>query len=335
METAVKSRLSDLWTRLDAMRPSGDSLVSRTAIPELTDRVKCALDSAGHRHLLVTLMTGEDGVHDAKSRGLSVTTKELAVDQHASGIYIDLHCLEATGYPVLDIICNELANELNESGRQPNEIIRRLLTKWRRFWGQLTGNLLSYEEQLGLFAELWFLSKWLLPRLGAPGLCLWRGPQGSRHDFEWPDKSVEVKATSQARGRILRVNGLDQLDSPMKGPLYLFCMRVRDEMGSVHHIPALVEACRDQISSDVDALMQFENLLIQTGYTLPDEEEYAKRRFRIAEEAMFEVRDDFPRLSRECFTDLISPAIESLEYVINLNGHDHLIVARKPEEWVF
>ncbi len=326
--------LPDIWTNLEALRPAGENLIARTAIPELTDRVKCAVDSSGKRHLLVTLKTDEDEVHDSHSRGLTVTTKELAIEEHHSAIYIDIECLDNAGYPALDVIGNELANEIGRSNRQPREIVNRILTKWRRFWGQIPHHLLSHEEQIGLFAELWFLCVWLLPRAGPASLSFWRGPFGSRHDFEWPDKSVEVKATTQTRGRIFHVNGLDQLETPQNGTLYLFSVRLREEVGATHHIPELIESCRDQISSDGDTLTKFENLLLQMGYSPFYEEEYAKMRFRILEEALFEVRDDFPRLGNKCFTNSVPAGIESIEYVINLNGYDHLIAARKPDEWL-
>lgn len=326
--------LNDIWSKLESARPSGENLIARTAIPELTERVKCTLDSSGKRHLLITLNNDEDEVHDAHSRGLTVTTKELAVEGQYPARYVDMECLEITGHPALDIICNELATEISRSGKQPSIIVKGILTKWRRFWGQIPCQILSHEEQLGLFAELWFLCLWLLPQAGSSALSFWRGPLGSRHDFEWPDKSVEVKATTQTRGRIFHVHGLDQLETPQNGSLYLLSVRLREEAGATYNIPELIETCRNQISLDSAALTKFDSLLLSIGYSPFYEDEYAKMRLRILEGVLFAVKDDFPRLTNECFIGTIPAGIEGVEYIINLNGYDHLIVARKPDEWL-
>ena len=41
----------------------------------------------------------------------------------------------------------------------------------------------------------------------------------------------------------------------------------------------------------------------------------------------------FPRLSNEYFINSIPVGIETVEYVINLNGYNHLIAAKTPDEW--
>src|SRR5207245_778158 len=100
------------------------------------------------------------------------------------------------------------------------ESVARVFARWRRFWGQLPQHLLSREQQLGLFAELWFLNVWLLPRVdAAEAVTRWRGPFGARHDFEWPTRSVEVKVTTSTRGPIHYIHGLDQLVPPDGGNL--------------------------------------------------------------------------------------------------------------------
>ena len=147
----------------------------------------------------------------------------------------------------------------------------------------------------------------------------WRGPFGSRHDFEWPGCSVEVKATTSSRGRIFHINGIDQLEPPENGKLFFFGVRLREEGGSEMTLPGIVEICRNLISSDEDALDKFESALVQAGYSPLHNDEYEKMRFRIIEEALFEVTGDFPRIS----ADLISiggipVGFERVEYEINL-----------------
>jgi hypothetical protein len=323
----------EVWTRLAGARPSGEVLTARLGAPDVTDRLLAALDSEARRHLIIALQTDEEHLHDAESRGLSVVTRELNLPDHTLAHYCDITCHDVMGHDAFDLIGGELAGHLATAQHPPAEVVRRVLAKWRRFWGQVPRTLLSREEQLGLLAELWFLSTWLLPR-EAPGdaVAAWRGPSGARHDFEWPDRSVEVKATTSTRGRIHRINGIDQLLPPENGKLRFFSLRLREEAGATNTLPAVIESCRAQLSADSDALARFEASLTNTGYSPAHEEEYARVRFRIVEEGLFEVSADFPRLTPAHFPGGLPGGIERVEYEINLSTFNHLCIARSAAE---
>ena len=200
------------------------------------------------------------------------------------------------------------------------------LRKSRRFWGQIPQDLLSEKEVTGLIAELRFLTEMLIPEVGpAEAIKRWHGPFGSRHDFEWPGSSVEVKATTSSRGRIFHINGIDQLDPPENGKLFVFGVRLREEGGAELTLPGIIESCYNLLSSDEDSLDRLESALVQIGYSPLHNEEYERSRFRIIEEALFEVKDDFPRISARNFVEELHAGIERVDYEINLNGFDKLI----------
>lgn len=232
-----------------------------------------------------------------------------------------------------DTFSFELANELLHPDSKPAESVKRVLVKWRRFWGQFPRMLLSREEVLGLFAELWFLFVWLLPTIGqAEAMQRWRGPFGSRHDFEWPGKSVEVKATTSSRGLIHRINGIDQLSLPEQGVLLFFSLHLREEAGATNSLPVLVTSILTRLNSDVDALNRFETALAQTGYSQAHDEEYSKIHLRIVGEGLFDVRGNFPRITSQQFHAGVPAGIERVEYEINLSTFNHLQIARIPSE---
>lgn len=325
--------IPEVWDRLEQSRPVGDNLTARQAIPAGSTRLQCALDSEGRRHLLINLQENEDALRDMQSRGVHVDTRDLIVRGAPSARYIDIQCLDATGHPVLDLIGGELATALSIPEAKPADIVKRVLAKWRRFWGVLPRTILSREEILGLFAELWFFLVWLLPSSGASAAVQrWRGPMGSRHDYEWTGKSVEVKATTSTRGRIHRINGLDQLSPPEQGELYFFSLHLREEAGATNTLPSLITSILSQLNDDVDALSRFETVLAQTGYSPAHEEEYTKLHLRIVIEGLYAVKADFPRLNTQQFLAGIPAGVERVEYEINLNAFDHLRVAQFPGE---
>lgn len=319
---------ADVWERLGTTISIGDSLTARLALPSVTKRLLAALDSESRRHLLIQLLPDEIDLCDDQSRGVSVTTRELVIHDHGGGRYLDICCNDASGHNAFDLIGGEIANGLVGSSPAPARLVELVLAKWRRFWGELPQQMLSREEQLGLFAELWFLSTWLATYIGIGAAVMrWRGPFGARHDFEWPSTSIEVKATTSVRGRIHQINGLDQLVPPENGVLMLFSLRLREEGGASNTLPGLIAICRSQLKSEPDALDVFETTLANANFAPAYEREYAKLKLRIVEEGLFRVEQDFPRITANSFESGAPAGVERVEYEINLGGCNHLLIA--------
>lgn len=322
-----------VWQQIEQARPSGDELVARQALPNLTNRILAAIDARGRRHVLVALAIGEEPFCDNSSRGLTVETQELVLPDQEGARYIKLRCEDIAGHSMLGLIGGEIAEQLTIAAASPAETVSKVLARWRRFWGQLPTQLLTHEEQIGLFSELWFLAYWLIPAVGPQeALSRWRGPMGARHDFEQAGLSVEAKGSSSTRVRIFTVGSINQLEPPEAGRLMLFGMRLREEAGASNTLPALVRICRDLAATHGDAQGALETGLIAVGYVASHEDEYAKVHWRVVEDLLFEVRDDFPRLIPPSFSDGLPAGVEEVEYVINLSAFDHLVAARSPSE---
>lgn len=322
----------EVWSRLSNEKATGESLWARRAMPDVSERLLAALDTGGIRHLLILLTDAEPDIHDQQSRGIAVETRELAVPGHEPGRYMDITCVDDAGRDAFNIIGGEIVERLASGRETAPDVVTRVLSKWRRFWGQFPLQILSRERQLGLFAEVWFLSFWLIRITGrGEAVRRWRGPLGARHDFEWPGRSVEVKATTSIRGRIHHINGLEQLALPELGTLLLFSLRVREEGGATNTLPSVVASCRSALSPDGDALSRFEGLLTQAGYSVTHEDEYAKLRVRVLDEGLFRVEDDFPRVTEDSFPNGVPNGVDRVEYEINLDVCSHLLIARSAD----
>jgi hypothetical protein len=326
-------QLCDAWRQLETSISLGDRLLARVAFPDVSPRLQCAIDSSSRRHLLIRLTSDEIDFRDNQSRGLTCQTRELAVHEASPGRYLDMLCSENTGHAMFDVIGAELAVELARPESAAPESVRRVLGRWRRFWAHPPQSLLTREEQLGLFAELWFIDVWLLPRLGpAEAVARWVGPSGARHDFSGEASAIEAKATTSTRGRLFRINGLEQLVPPTDRSLALFGMRLQEDSGATNCLPALVERLRTAMLLEAEALGRFETGLTLVGYSPVNTAEYEKLRLAVREEKLYRVVEGFPRLTR---TDIAGAAtlsaIERVEYDINLNGFDHLAVSNDAE----
>ncbi len=319
----------DTWGRLDQSRVTGDELAARPAGTGMARTMLCAVDSQRRRHLLIALEECDAALRDVESRGLSVQTRELLVSARHPARYLDITCQDALGNPVLDLIGHELLEALRPADCRPADAVRRVLVKWRRFWSLMPRSVLSRSDQLGLFGELWFLHAWLLPHIGAEAsIDRWRGPTGSRHDFEWPGRSVEVKATTSTRGIIHRINGVDQLLPPEDGELYLFSIHLREEAGASNTLPGLIRAILAELETNPEIIDRFEMALAQAGYSPVYADEYEKLHLRVIYEGLYAVREDFPRIVPTSFTAGVPAGVERVEYDINLSGFDHLRLAK-------
>ena len=324
----------DVWTRLAADKPSQEVMWARMAAPDISKRLVAAVDSSGERHLLIPLEDDEPDAADRQSRGITLMTRELAIPGHPMGRYLDIVCHDASGHGAFDLIGGEIAEALAGGAEPAPKIAARVLAKWRRFWGQMPMQMLSREEQIGLFAELWFLSVWLAPCVGfEEAVMRWRGPRRSRHDFEWTGQSIEVKATLSLRGQVHRINGLDQLAPPDHGELCLFSLCLREEGGATNTLPAMLKKCQAALQGTPAALDQFESSVSLVGYSPVYEEDYAKLRLHVVRESLFRVDNDFPRLTSSNIVDGLSAGIERVEYDINLAGYRHLEIASAPTMW--
>jgi Putative PD-(D/E)XK family member, (DUF4420) len=322
------------WGHLGAAHPHADDLNVRKASSEWTEDILIAVDAYSHRHLLIRVENDAAWVADKDSRGVKIDLKELRdlLDQNgATARYVDIECVDAAGHAALDIVAAELASALDAgSSIRKVDLVAGIVAKWRRFWSSANKNLMSKEEQIGLFGELWFLASWLLPTVGPDSIFAWRGPTRSRHDFEVPGASVEVKATLLHAPRH-RISSLEQLASPETGPLYLFSVQLREEGGATNCVPTIVATCRQQLRPFPDQLGHFEDTLYQAGYTDAAATDYSKLKVRVVDQGIYLVTGRFPRLCPGSFTEGIPDGVGKISYEIDLSGFSDCLLARRAE----
>ena len=328
----------EVWSKLSRDIPSGSEVTARPAFPDLSEVVLAAIDSSGNRHFLIPILASEDEIIDNESRGISVNTNDMrtkGVDQN--GIitrYIDIMCVDRTGFEGFNLIGRQITEALLADVSTKAEAVRKVLNRWRYFWGKIPNNLLSKEQIIGLFSELWFMKYWLfLHHDKRKVIESWSGPQGGRHDFEFPNISFEVKGTSIVEGRIHWINGLDQLLPPEDGKLLFFSLKLREENNGLRDLSELVRSCGELLSEDLDALDRFESALASVGYSPAHDSEYERVKFRVIDEMLYNVDANFPKITNKILVNGNPAGVERVEYQINLDGFESCIVARAPENF--
>lgn len=320
------------WEKLDASRSVKDEWRVLSVAPSITDRLLGGISRTGYRCLLIGLRDEEEFLTDTKSRGLSVRTEQLTEGSQKAGAYLVVECIDATGHPLFNLIAGDLAVALQSAN--PATAVTRVLGKWRRFWGQVPRTMMSREEQLGLFAELWFLLYWMFPAVGTElAMKRWRGPVGARRDFEWTEHAIEVKCSTIVRGPVFRISSIDQLDAG-SDELWLFGLRVREDGSSPLNLPDLVTACFVALEQDSDSQMRFESILACSGYSRIFESEYRMMLLRIVDAKLYKVSDDFPKLIASSFTRGVPNGVSEVNYSIDLGGFSGPILSVPTEAQV-
>jgi hypothetical protein len=288
-----------------------------------------AVDSTGHRHLLVRAVNGDTEETLLTTRGLRATLDRLSFEDEREGVWADITCLEPALNDTFVAVADDLANEILHSDGDLLAAVRRTLRTWQWFWG-IDPNRLSTEAAIGLFGELWFLERW------APfpdAVETWLGPTGHRHDFSAPALSVEVKATrtttdGPARHRI---TNLDQLDAPETGQLLLFSLQVVADPNAANTLPVIVDRIRRRLQGRTDLLGLVQERLALAGWT-PAAVSQHLQPWRVVAEELYRVDEGFPRLTRATFAGGVPAGIDDIGYTLDLAACASWRLATRPTE---
>lgn len=323
--------LDDAWQALDPPTPPDHwSGVRAPALPP-DSPIYLAIDRDEIRHLLVAIPVESPPVRQHSTRGLDVATQQLSVAGGGSQTYITLACLQPELYPTFNAVAGDVIAEVAKDPPDARRAVLRSLDRWRWFWSSEAAAL-ARDAALGLFAELWFMDRWLRPMV-AETIRGWTGPLRARHDFQWSAFSVEVKATSTRRrgGVVHRIQNLDQLADPEQGDLYLFSLHVVDDALAANTLPRLVQRLVNELRDDPEGTRLFSERLEAVGYSAAHEEDY-QRPFRVLAEALYRVDHDFPRLTTDSFPEGLPAGLDNVSYSLNLAVCEKWLVASSPED---
>jgi hypothetical protein len=290
-----------------------------------------AVDHEGLRHLLLQV-PGDTKAPPTVTRGLRVTVARHQVQGAEPADYLDLVCLSDDLAPTFTAVAADIGNEAGAAGpKDRGSAVVSALARWQWFWG-IESDRLTEQDALGLFAELWFLYRWEGGERSA--VDAWTASTGSRHDFQWPERSVEVKATRRrADGAVLhRIQHLDQLTDPEQGGLYLFSLHVVRDALAHNTLPDIVDRVTEGLRDDAQAKADFARSLSQRGYS-PAFRHHHETPYRVLGEQMYSVGPGFPRLTASSFTGGLPPGVGDVSYMLDMAACNDWLVAVGPDAW--
>jgi hypothetical protein len=284
---------------------------------------------ADRQHLLVQV-PDETELDLPGTHGLGVQVIRHRVPGRPDGAYIDLSCLDPAVSATFAAVAADIANQAVQADpRSRLSDVLRALNEWRWFWG-VDPTHLSASDALGLFGELWFMIQWT--GVSAASVQAWNASVGSRHDFQWPQYSVEVKATSESGPTVHTIQSLEQLEDAEHGTLYLYSLRLSRDTLAANTVNALVEVAVNALGDQPDARGDLFRKLSQRGYT-PAERNQAVVPYRVIDQGLYSVTGGFPRLTRASFDDGLPTGIGRVSYQLQMAACHEWLVGTGPDSW--
>lgn len=228
---------------------------------------------------------------------------------------VDNHKWEIFYSIIMDIIRETKTIKSHSDGMS---VITKRLKTWQNFLKSKQELLWSEEKIKGLIGELYFLSKFLIPRFGAEdALSFWTGPEGSPQDFVINNTAVEIKSKSGGSAPHITISSENQLSTQLE-KLFLFVVTL-SSADSNHKDKINLQSMINQIfelitPSSSKTISRFQDMLLNLGYI--SNSKYSEFNYLISAENIFSISDGFPRI---CPED-VAKGISKVTYSISMSA---------------
>jgi len=234
-----------------------------------------------------------------RSRGFELKVFTIPEDPDSYAI-LELKLIDFRFSDIYSSLVNDILKNLDgitDEKKLIKSFIERII-KWQQFLEKYGNEGLSEKEQRGLYGELWFLRKYMLPYLGIQeGIDSWKGPSGKSQDFQFMNWAVEVKSTVGKQHQKIPISNEQQLDDTGLDRLFLEHLSlVEMNKGVGETLQSIVEDIKRLIYSDLSSYRKFTDSLVEAGYLEEHTNKYEYVSYTIRSSNIFEVKDKFPRI---------------------------------------
>lgn len=247
--------------------------------------------------------------HNYLKRFVGVEIQVLPAIDHSELVII---LLENDLSDIFSYFIEDIINELIFVNDQ-NIALLKISSKvnyWKRLFSKITGDILTPQQQRGLYGELFFLNE-LLELNVDKALIIngWHGPLGANQDFFYNGLAVEVK-TSKSNKPSIKISNEYQLDNAGLNDLYIQFYKLNEYPGGAETLYNIINSIRQKINNE--SLIQFNEKIENLGIN-PETEEYNNISYSIGFERTYLITDDFPKIIRNNLAEALSAVSYEIE----------------------
>ena len=248
--------------------------------------------------------------HNYLKRFVGVEIQVLPATNHSELVII---LLENDLTDIFSYFIEDIINELISVNDQ-NIALLKISSKvnyWKRLFSKITGDILTPQQQRGLYGELFFLNELL--EISTDKFFIingWHGPLGANQDFFYNGLAVEVK-TSKSNKPSIKISNEYQLDSAGLIELFVQFYKLNEYQGGAETLYSMICGIREQLNSDI--LIHFNEKLENLGINHEIEEEYNNTSYSIGFERTYQITESFPKIVRNNLNDAVSGVSYEIE----------------------
>ena len=293
------NELNEVWGNIENLTCSEDHFFQRMICVDLLYRVYAGASGIpSKRFVSIEIPAGKERQFSTftEPRGFTLTISEPSVknDGYMSCV---LQAAASDQNDVFAIVAKDIIHELYKQDKTEDyvHILKTRIEKWRNFFKNADKKQLSDEIVIGLIGELSFIKD--LIEAGIHNASdFWNGPIKAAQDFQGEFLAAEIKTSSSNQMNYVRISSEVQLDGDEKRALFLVVYRVERNDTTGKKLPELIQEVSTLLAEQQKSRF-FANLRC-LGYEEDDKLLYTKA-YSVKERAVYEVKDDFPRLLRK------------------------------------
>lgn len=276
-------------------------------------------DNKGLAHILIESKEGYIDFDEIK--GIGITNKSYHIKGFKHRKFYEYYSRHEKFHIIFFPFISDILSHL-VSGSDILYAHKSSLKLWKNCFENPDDNILSVEKEIGLIGEFLFLIR-LLKVKGTDAIDFWNGPSGGI-DFVIAENLVEVKTTLK-NSHTHTINGIDQLSVKKGNLLFIASIQLQTVLTSAIESISLASKFKEILEYLADNPVitnEFQLKIKQTGINaeiieLHDFRKYAEIDFKI-----FNVNEEFPKITQESFKMPLSSRISKVRYDLDLDGVD-------------
>lgn len=307
--------LDALWRIIELQPAHPDTVRTHgTGRHTAAGEILVAVDQVGARSLLFPVEGEEAFAPDLSTKVW--LGRRLLRWAGGEGQFVTVTCQVERLKPVFSTLAEDMLEAASDALR-PGLVLRKVLDEWRDLLSAEKRTILPRNRLIGLLAELLTLTE-VVASDPERNIGIWTGPEEALYDLRKGPRAIEVKGSLARESLTVEIHGVRQLEEPPNGQLHLVLVRMEEADGE--GTVSLPDTIRGIADMGVDRHAFVERLAL-AGYDFADEDEYAKRRFRLVERRVYRIDENFPRIVPDTFLSGDPPSgILLIRYTVDLTG---------------
>ncbi|MBE6061898.1 MAG: PD-(D/E)XK motif protein [Clostridium sulfidigenes] len=252
------------------------------------------------KHILYFQCNPEDAVKGHKYPAWKGITIDFSGFENPGmeGCYVRIEQGESSDNDVYFAVSEDLCLCLKDVERANLRFkLSTALERWKRFFSLRESIVLTREEQIGLFGELYLLRSMMKNGIVASNaISCWKGPYQGVYDFSLSNMSIEVKTTASKMPYKVHISNEMQLDDRLAGGiLVLSFIAVQPSDSSGETLGDVVKDIVYFIEEDEASRSLFQDKIFGCGLGNSYIDRYISK-YIIKEHGFYNVQENFPRI---------------------------------------